>query len=180
MGIILALKRLNFKFKAMKKLFLITIIVFLTVGIANAQYNVAIGLRSGGTSGLTIKKNNGPSAIEGIVGFWHDGLSLTALWEQNRMAFNEPGFNWYYGVGGHFAVYGDNFDRHSGPSWYYHPYVADKSAFGLGVDGIVGLEYKIPKAPIALSLDLKPYLEVVSDGGVFFSPDPGLGIKVAF
>ncbi len=164
----------------MKKLFLVTIIAFITVGIANAQYNFAIGLRSGGTSGLTLKKNNGPSAIEGIIGFWHNGLTLTALWEQNREAFNTSGLNWYYGVGGHVASYGDDFDRHGGPSWYNHPYAVDKSTFGIGVDGIVGMEYKISNVPIALSIDFKPYIEILGDGDVFFSPDPGIGIKVAF
>ena len=165
----------------MKKSILLFMLIFLFSGLAMAQsYDFAIGIRSGGTSGLTLKKNYGASAIEGIVGFWHDGFSVTGLWEKNKMAFNEPGFNWYYGFGGHLAVYGDNFDGKAGPSWYHHPHEFDGSDLGLGVDGIVGLEYKIPEVPIAVSLDLKPYLEVLTNGGAFFSVDPGLGVKVAF
>ena len=164
----------------MKKSVLLLMSVLLFSGVAMAQYDFAVGLRSGGTSGLTLKKNYGSTAVEGIVGFWHDGFSVTGLWEKNAMAFNETGLNWYYGVGGHLAVYGDSFDGNSGPSWYDHPHHIDDGAVGFGVDGIVGLEYKIRNVPIAISFDFKPYLEVVSDGGVLFSMDPGLGIKVAF
>ena len=149
-------------------------------GVVMAQYDFAIGLRSGGTSGITLKKNNGSSALEGIVGFWHDGVSLTGLWEKNQPAFNEPGFNWFYGVGGHVAFYGDDFDGRYGASWYTHPHHIDDGDFGIGIDGVVGLEYKIPNAPIAFDIGLKPYIEIVSEGGIIFSPDPGIGIKIAF
>ena len=164
----------------MKKSIVLVTLMFLFSGMAMAQYDYAIGIRSGGTSGLTLKKNYGPTAIEGIIGFWHDGFSVTGLWEKNRMAFNEPGLNWVYGVGGHIAIYGDDFDGHSGPAWYDHPHDLDDGGLGLGIDGIVGLEYKIPEAPIAFGINFKPFLEVVTEGGVLFSIDPGIGIKVAF
>jgi hypothetical protein len=151
----------------------------LTTAIAQAQYNYAIGLRSGGTTGITLKKTMERSALEGIIGFWQSGLSVTALWEKKSQTFNEPGFNWFYGLGGHVAFYGDDFDG-DGASWYDHPHNKDDGDLGLGIDGIVALEYKIPNVPIAFSLDLKPYIEITTEGGFFFSPDPGLGIKIAF
>ncbi|TDO03210.1 hypothetical protein [Sunxiuqinia elliptica] len=163
----------------MKKNLLVLTLFLLISGAAMAQYDYAIGLRSGGTSGLTLKKNYGATAIEGLIGFWHDGFSVTALWEKNQMAFNEPGLNWVYGVGGHIAVYGNDFDGR-GSGWYDHPHDYDDGDLGLGIDGIVGLEYKIPNAPIAFGIDLKPYLEIVTEGGVLFSIDPGIGVKVAF
>ncbi len=47
----------------------ISILVFLLVsGIVSAQYDFAAGLRSGGTSGITLKKKYANSAVEGIVG----------------------------------------------------------------------------------------------------------------
>ncbi len=141
----------------MKKVSLVVFVIMLSSFSAMAQYDFAIGLRTGGTSGLTLKKMNPSSAIEGIVGFWHDGLSVTLLWEKYAPAFNEHGFNWYYGGGGHIAFYGDDFDGR-GASWYNHYYDEDDGGVGFGIDGIVGLEYKIPNVPIALSLDLKPYL----------------------
>ena len=164
----------------MKKLILILFFVFLITGTSVAQYNFAIGLRSGGTSGITLKKNNSDRSLEGIIGFWKDGLSLTALWERNAIAFNVSGLKWYYGMGGHFGVYGDNFNTRWGPSWYGNPYNLDNGGVGIGVDGIVGLEYKISEIPIAFSFDFKPYVEILTNDGIFFSFDPGLGIKLAF
>lgn len=163
-----------------KKLVLLFTIVMFTSGIAMAQYDFAIGLRSGGTSGLTLKKNNGNSAVEGILGFWHHGISVTGLWEKQQNAFNEPGFTLFYGFGGHVAFYDDDFDGRGGVAWYNHPHHIDNGDFGIGIDGIVGLEYKIPNVPLAIDISLKPYMEIVSEGGVIFSPDPGIGIKLAF
>ncbi len=163
----------------MKKIVLAAFMI-LSTGAVMAQYDFAVGLRSGGTSGITFKKNNGATAWEGIVGLWHNGIGFTGLWEKNQPAFNEPGFNWYYGVGGHVAFYGDDFDGRHGASWYSHPHHIDDGDFGLGIDGVIGLEYKIPNAPIAFDIGLKPYIEIVSEGGILFSPDPGIGVKVAF
>lgn len=139
------------------------------------SYNTAIGLRGGETSGLTIKHFfGGSAAIEGIIGLWHHGFTLTALYENHTSAFGVAGLNWYYGAGGHFSArtnssyYGWGHRRND----YY-----DNDNFGLGVDGIVGLEFKIPQVPVALSLDLKPFIEVISNGRIYGSLDPGIGVK---
>ena len=143
-----------------------------------SSYSTAIGLRGGETSGLTIKHFiGGQTAIEGILGFWHHGLHATVLIEYYANAFGASGLNWYYGGGGHFAIDG-------GRSYYGYGQKRkdyyDDGNFGLGVDGIVGLEYKITNIPIAISLDLKPYVEVISNGRIWGSIDPGLGVKFAF
>jgi len=163
----------------MKKSILLLFSFFMLSGAVMAQYNYAIGLRSGGTTGLTLKRNYGSTAIEGIIGFWDSGVSLTGLWERNTEAFTTPGLNWYYGVGGHLAFYGNDFDG-SGPSWYDNPHDGDDGAVGLGIDGIFGIEYKVREVPVAVSFGFKPYLEVVTDGDVLVNIDPGIGIKVAF
>lgn len=143
-----------------------------------SSYSTAIGLRGGETSGLTIKHFfGGSAAIEGIFGFWHHGFTATVLYEQHVSAFGAAGLNWYYGAGGHVAIHTHNTyygygHRRNG---YY-----DNDNFGLGVDGIVGLEYKIPQVPIALSIDLKPFIEVISNGNIYGTLDPGIGIKFAF
>lgn len=158
----------------MKKLiyvFALTILSFSTY--AQLDYNTAIGLRAGETSGLTIKKSLGGNAFEGILGVWGSGLSFTGLYEWVAPT-NVGGLNWYYGLGGHAAI-GTGYYYKSRRAYYYRT-----GGFGIGIDGIVGIEYKIPNAPIAFSFDLKPYIEMYSGGGVFSSLDPGLGIKVAF
>lgn len=164
----------------MKSIIVTIAALVISSSVVFAQYDFAIGLRTGGTSGITIKKNYGKSAIEGIAGFWHDGFSATSIWTRNTTAFSQPHLNFYYGVGGHLSIYGDRFNTKSGISWYSHPRGYQDGGFGLGIDGTIGIEYKIKDAPIAFSFDLKPYLEILNGGDVIYATDPGLGIKVAF
>lgn len=146
---------------------------------SGSTYKTAVGLRAGETSGLTIKHFTGESsALEFIIGVWPYGFSGTALFEKHTNAGVE-GLNWYYGGGTHAAV-------QSGRIYYaysdrrYDYYYRTGSDLGLGVDGIVGVEYKIKPIPFAVSLDLKPFVEVNTVGAAFIGLDPGLGVKVAF
>ncbi len=151
----------------------------LQLAIDSRTYHTAIGIRAGETSGLTIKQFIGQkNALEGILGVWHHGLSATLLYERHAQAFDISGLNWYFGAGGHVSASTSHTDyyHHRGDRHYYY----HSSSVGLGVDGIFGMEYKIPNAPMAVSLDVKPYAEVISTGGIWMSIDPGLGIKVVF
>ncbi len=148
------------------------------LNVNSSTYSTAVGLRGGETSGLTIKHfMNDHMALEGILGVWNRGFNATLLVERYQTAFSVAGLNWYYGLGGHMSV------LTNGYIWYrngrrYAVYENDRMA--LGVDGIAGLEYKIPKTPLAVSLDVKPYVEIVSNGNVWLSADPGLGLKLTF
>lgn len=165
----------------MKKLFLVLSLSISSLMFSQAPYNIAVGLRAGETSGLSVKKFLGSStAIEGIVGAWRFGISTTALFEKYTPAFNTTGLNWYYGAGGHFAFQNSYYDRYYYYKGVYYPNYYENGGFGLGIDGILGLEYKIQSAPIAFSFDLKPFIEMNTHGGMWGSLDPGLGIKVAF
>lgn len=145
------------------------------------DYGTAIGLRFGGTTGFDIKHNYGTnSAFEGIVGFFDNGMSLTFLWEKHPQAFDVPGLYWYYGGGPHVAFYNDNDDRFG---WGGSRDINDRDGgdFGIGINGIIGLEYVFPDdVPIAVSVDIKPFIEFSSGGNVGAAPDPGLGIKFLF
>lgn len=150
------------------------------LSVDKSNYRTAIGLRAGETSGLTFKQFVGnKSAVEGILSMWPYALGVTALYEKHEQAFNLEGMNWYFGGGGHATF-------ETGRSYYWYRnrdryvYYRDRSGLGLGIDGIIGLEYKIKPIPFAISLDIKPFAEVLSDGYIYMSLDPGLGIKVAF
>lgn len=137
-------------------------------------YKTAVGVRGVGTSGLTIKHfTRSTLAIEGIIGFYPNAFSATVLVERYAPAFDVAGLRWYYGFGGHVASQSDVVQSEG-------IYRRESSNFGLGVDGIFGIEYKIREVPIAVSLDFKPFFEVDMDGSAFLALDPGLGIKVAF
>lgn len=147
-----------------------------TLSINSSSYTTAFGVRGAGTSGFTIKHFTQKfRAIEGILGFYPHAFSATVLLEKYANAFETAGLNWYYGAGGHIAATNSRYDRNE-----YWGYQRDDGDFGLGVDGIVGMEYKIREIPIAISLDIKPFLEVTTSGNIFMALDPGLGIKVTF
>src|SRR5882672_4577608 len=95
-----------------------------TVGL-RAQYNqdlppkdnLAVGIRIGGTSGVTAKyfyKNN--MAAEGIIGTFGNGFSLTGLLERQLPVYNAQGLYLYYGGGAHLAFYNgeDKYANHFG------------------------------------------------------------------
>jgi hypothetical protein len=138
------------------------------------DYHVGLGLRAGETSGITLKINTPrASSLEFIGGIWSNWLSLTGLYEKRADAFNVSGMRWYYGAGGHAA-----FET----STYYNQgrIYTRGSDYAIGLDVIAGLEYKIPPIPVAISLDVKPLIEIYRNGDMFFGIDPGIGIKFTF
>ena len=131
---------------------------------AHAQdYNWAIGVRGGVTAtGLSVKYNFDPAnSIEALVDFVQ-GVNVYALYERN-MPVITSGFHFYYGGGVNLG------------GWEKH----GDTKFTAGINGIVGLEYKIASIPLAFSVDYKPCLNFAGHTG-FHAADFGLGIKVAF
>ena len=144
------------------------------------EYKAAIGLRAGETSGITYKnifKNK--SAFEGIVSFWPYSIGITGLYEI-MVPTNTKGLTFYYGAGAHLNA-GNYYNR----SLYYHRndrfnYIERRNNFAIGLDGIVGIEYKFKPIPFAISADLKPFIETTSSRYTYLSIDPGIGIKFTF
>ena len=147
----------------MKKIFLLVAMTFaITAGFAQ-DYNWSIGARGGGVaSGLEVKyKMNASTGVAGILSIPYDnGFIVTGLYEKYVPVITE-GFNLYYGAGAHIG------------SWGYD------DSFRFGIDGIVGLEYKIPEVPIAFAVDYKPALDIVSRTK-FHAADFGLSVKFVF
>ncbi len=143
----------------------------------DSPYKTAVGIRAGGTTGATVKHfYNATTAFEGIVGSFGNGISITGLIEKFQPVYNAEGLSVYYGGGMHLAFYNGQGSQHShiGHEVDYHK----DNDFGLAVNGIVGLEYRMPeKVPIAVSLDLKPFLEFGSGGYVVGGLDPSIGVK---
>lgn len=143
---------------------------------ASSKYQIAAGLKFGGyengVSGKYFFKDN--AAIEAVLGFRNHGVVVTALYEIHQVAFNVPALKFYYGFGAHIGGIGNGiYRRFNGDNQIY----ADNQIL-LGADGAIGLEYKIPEAPIAVSLDLNPRIEFAT--GPFGDIAPGLGIKYIF
>lgn len=157
----------------MKILHLLTftfIFSLLTVLGAQAQslagYNTGIGFRGGLASGLSVKHFlNEEAALEAILSssFRYGGTALTVLYEKHAHAFDLDKLHWYYGVGGHVGRYRgrDYFlDNTRKRTRYY-----DDRVLGIGIDGVIGLEYYIGDIPFTIGADLKPYVNLNGGGG---------------
>ena len=140
------------------------------------SYKTAVGLKFGAyENGVSVKYFATPDvSYEGVLGFRSHGVVITGLYELNQEAFNVPELKFYYGFGAHIGAVGKgDYDRFGGSDEYYN-----SSHILLGADGVIALEYMIPKAPIAVSLDLNPRVELAS--GPYFDIAPGLGVKYTF
>ena len=146
----------------------------------SAQYTAAIGMRTGGTRGVTAKYFYKPAvAADGILGTFENGFSLTALIEKYDPIYVVRGLYGYYGAGTHLAIYNGNsrYDRYYN---YIGRDVASRKAneLGFGINIIFGVEYRMPYGiPLIFTVDMKPFVEVGTGGHVSVAPDPSVGIK---
>lgn len=148
---------------------------------ASDLYTKAIGVRAGETSGLTYKHFfTDIEAFEGILGIWPNAIGLTGLYEKHVPFGNVDGLNWYFGGGAHLSIGTGKLYYFQREGNRYYSYRRSYPGLAVGLDGLIGAEYKIPKAPLAISFDIKPFIEVNNGGVLYTSFDPGLGIKVTF
>lgn len=146
----------------MRKIFGLLLMAVMAASVASAQdYKWAVGARFGGEmGGGTVKYNiDGVNALEAMLASpWDDGFIATVLYERHIPVIAE-GFHFYYGGGGHIG------------GWHHK--------FAFGVDGIIGLEYRIKDAPLAISADYKPVFNI-AEKTKFYMADIAFGIKVTF
>lgn len=148
--------------------------------INSYTYKNAVGLRAGETSGITYKHMfDNSTAFEGILSVWPYTLGITGLYEKN-INMGEPGLNFYFGGGGHMNLGGARYRTYYLYGRREYVYVRRSGDIALGIDGVVGLEYKFKPIPLAISADIKPYLEISTYGYRYTTLDPSIGLKLAF
>lgn len=174
--------------KIMKKLVqilaLFSLLLLFAPKYAQAQsgYGTALGVRFGYQYGLSLKHfTKGNLAIEGILSsrgfgnnYWgngHFGWCLTGLAEWHNPVGSVSGLNWYIGGGAHIASWHRNNYRNRTWTGSSDRYLV------IGLDGIIGIEYTVPNAPITLALDWKPAFEFLN--GYYFAGD-GLALTLRF
>jgi hypothetical protein len=147
------------------KYFLI-LISCLTIKAVQAQdYKNAAGIRFGNTDGVSYKRfvtDNG--AVELMLGFGGDdgGLQLysTYQWYQPIPAKFTENLFFYYGVGGHVGY----INQYTEQQYYANDSTVvsengDKYYYAIGVDGVLGIEYRIYTVPMTVGIEIKPYFE---------------------
>ncbi|MFP4620383.1 MAG: hypothetical protein ACLFM7_03680 [Bacteroidales bacterium] len=154
----------------MKKLLFITLLALVVSTVHSQDYKTAIGVRGTFISGITVKHFiNEDAALEGIFSFGRWGMNVTGLYEKHARAFDVEGLNWYYGAGGHLGSWNDDY-----------PLLKEGGEFVvIGVDGVIGLEYKVQEIPISFSVDYKPQLNFTGYPG-FWGYGGALSIRYTF
>lgn len=134
----------------------------LSIGVYSQNYQQAAGLRLGGAGGITYRRMfDSNLGGEVMLASQNHGMNLVFLFEKQRPAilFDDLNLNFIYGAGAHIGGANLNYDHHDSYDHYYHGY----NSLQLGVDGFAAFEYLIPRYPIALSLEAKPYFEFFDD-----------------
>ncbi len=127
-------------------------------------YKTAIGVKFYPT-GVTLKtfmRSN--IAFEAIGYFWEKGTRITGLFEYHYNLSPGGSLKWYIGPGAHVGFYKSDF--FSGGT-------------SVGIDGVLGLDYKFPGIPINVSLDWQPSYEFGNYAG-FSGNWGGVGVRLAF
>ncbi|MBO6117940.1 MAG: hypothetical protein J6P44_05280 [Bacteroidales bacterium] len=141
----------------MKKMIVLLAIAFTAVGVNAQQWGV--GVKAGWDYGLNIKKYNGATNYEAVMDFHDHGFRVLGLYEWDKELGN--GFHLYYGLGANVGVWGKD----------------DDSGFGLGLDGVIGIEWHLPNdIPFTISLDWTPSLELIPSSR-FYAKGLGLSVK---
>lgn len=127
------------------------------------DYRFALGVRLSNSSPTLNNSVSGKyfitdkSAVEGLVSFG-SRFGMGALLEIHK-PLNVQGLRWFYGAGAYLGF--EDGDTYLGPT------------------GAIGLDYKFANAPINLSLDWKPELDIMPD--INFVPDAfGLTVRFTF
>jgi len=128
---------------------------------AQSSYQTALGVKVWDGGGISLKHFvNGNNALEGIGYFWRQGARITGLYEIHGAINNAGGLQWYIGPGAHVGFYNDRYGNRS----------------FIGIDGVLGLDYKFSGAPINVSIDWQPSFEFGDNRG-FVGNWGGLGIR---
>lgn len=149
----------------MKKTLTILILTILaTNGAWSQNYKQAAGLRLGASGGITYRRLLGSDAAGEIMLLGQNhGTVLVFLFEKQKPAilFDDLNLNFIYGAGAHIG--GTSHDYNCNDPYNHDYYYSGYNTLQLGFDGFASFEYMIPRYPIALSLEAKPYFEFFDD-----------------
>lgn len=153
---------------------LATLGLFTGKAYAQSNYNTALGVRMGWTTGVNVKFGAGKGYLDVLLGSRPYVGSLTVLYEVQKQA-GEGNMQLYYGAGGHIATINH---RYYYGVWKDRVYYTYYNEMAYGIDGVLGLEIPITGSPVLIGLEVKPYMEFYGNGYRSISLDPGLNIRI--
>jgi hypothetical protein len=141
------------------RIFLLISVIFIALNTQAQNYTRDAGVRLGDYFTVMGRiHTEDDQALEGMLFIGRNSVSVAVMKEHFEPAFGHISENLYleYGYGVHFGIrYTDHYkvlNRTYGLDDY-------RTTPLLGLDGLVGLEYRFNEFPFLISLDIKPYFE---------------------
>lgn len=152
---------------------LAAVVFLLFAYAASAQqstaYNRAIGLKFPAGVAITYKQFlNENNNVEAEAMFWANGFRAVGLYEFNFDIEGIAGLRWYVGPGAHIGIWNKDYQQKK-----------NINSAGFGIDGVLGLDYKLADLPINISLDWQPAIDIVGSSGLTPAYG-GLGVRYTF
>lgn len=156
---------------------LLTIFSFFAISLfVNAQTNkeaeftnaVGVKIYPGAITFKHFTQKN--KAFEGLGYISSDGFRLTGLYEMYYPLGSTEGLQWFLGAGAHIGVWSEKWKLNN---------PTKESGGVLGIDGIIGIDYKVKGAPLNLSFDWQPSFNLIGYN-YFESGWGGLAIRYTF
>ncbi|HEX6915167.1 MAG TPA: hypothetical protein VF145_07985 [Chitinophagaceae bacterium] len=134
---------------------LLAVAAFLLVLAATAQpYRRAVGVKFPVGTGISYKAFVSPRAAAELQALYRTGsLRLAGLYEFHFPFTKANGLSWYTGPGVHAGFY-------SNPEQKSSSKIVD-----VGIDGVLGLDYKFETLPLNISADWQPSISLNGNGG---------------
>ena len=108
--------------------------------------------------------------MEALGYFSLDGFRATILYETYAPIEGNENLSWYVGYGGHLGIWSETWKKNN----------PDHTAgIAVGVDGILGLDYKVKSIPLNISVDWQPSFNFVGSS-YFESGWAGIGVRYTF
>lgn len=166
------------------RLIITTVLFLVIIPISAQEVSRSIGLRAGGGSGISFKYIEDYNyAVEGIISYRDRGFQAAGFWQRYKpfMTDRLRNFYSYWGIGAHagYIRAKDQFcvQTEDGCALYE----SRRTRVVGGLDAVMGFEYHFYSAPLAVSLDYRPYVEFFGED--FFRVDFwnfGLTFKYTF
>jgi hypothetical protein len=132
---------------------------FLLALAATAQpYNKAIGIKFPVGIGVSYKRfvtQKAAMEFQALAG--KESFMVDGLYEFHFPFAKAEGLNWYVGPGVHAGFYNSQYQK------------TYSSKMDLGIDGVIGLDYKFNGIPINVSLDWQPSISFTGNSGAHSS-----------
>lgn len=154
----------------MKSNFFLVLILSISLSISafaqkhtGTAYKTSLGVKFY-PGGITFKQALSKGASVEAIGYFWNGNRITGLYEMHYKIEGLGGLRWYFGPGVHVSLYDKS--HYSGNAYF-------------GVDGVIGLDWKVKGTPINLSLDWQPSFEL-GEGAGFGGSWGGLSVRYVF